>query len=85
LKLNDYILTFESTHNALATEKILRKKELDIELIPTPREISSECGFTLILENTNLQTIKDNTKKEILGDIYVIIKKGKRKKYEKVD
>ncbi len=85
LKLNDYILTFESTHNALATEKILKKKDIEVELIPTPREISAECGFTLILEKMDLQTIKDNTNPKILGDIYIIIKEGKRKKYEKVD
>ena len=85
LKLNDFILTFESTHNALATEKILRKKDIDVELIPTPREISAECGFTLVLENIDLQTIKDNTNQKIIGDIYVINQKNKGKKYEKVD
>ncbi len=86
LKSNEYyILTFESTHHALTTEKILRKNNIEVELIPTPREISAECGFTLILENTDLETIKNNTNPKFLGNIYIVSEEEKRKKYEKVN
>ena len=85
MKSNNYVLTFQSTHNALATEKILKNKDFEVELIPTPRQISAECGFSLLMENVDLEKIKDNTNPKIMGDIYLIIKNGKRKKYEKVN
>lgn len=50
--MNSYLVTFLSTHHALKAEKILKKEESGIDLIPTPREISSECGFSIFIENT---------------------------------
>jgi len=40
-----YIISFDSTHKAIKTERELNK--LDVELIPTPREISASCGLSL--------------------------------------
>ncbi len=51
--MNRYLVTFFSTHHALKAEKLLKEKINGITLIPTPREISSECGFSLFLEKTN--------------------------------
>jgi len=40
------VVVFESTHDAIKTEKSL-KAELKVELIPTPREISASCGLSV--------------------------------------
>lgn len=40
------VVVFESTHDAIKTEKAI-KKELKVELIPTPREISASCGLSV--------------------------------------
>ncbi len=42
---NVMLLTFPSTHEALAFEKSCRQLELKMALIPVPRMISSSCGL----------------------------------------
>lgn len=36
--------TFHSVSDALAFEKKVKETELDVQLVPVPREISSSCG-----------------------------------------
>lgn len=38
---------FHTTTSALRAEKILRNIGLEVKLIPTPRELSSDCGIAL--------------------------------------
>lgn len=40
-----YLLTFDSTHSALAAQKAL--ESYGPHLIPTPRDISAGCGMSL--------------------------------------
>lgn len=46
---NNFLITFFSTHQALKAEKRLKSKIEKMDLIPTPREISSECGFSVLI------------------------------------
>jgi len=46
---NEILITFFSTHQVLRAEKLLKGKVPRLDLIPVPREISSECGFCLLL------------------------------------
>ncbi|MFH0925856.1 MAG: DUF3343 domain-containing protein [bacterium] len=39
------IITFHTTHFALKAKKMLEKNEKIPEMIPVPREFSSDCGF----------------------------------------
>lgn len=57
------LMTFESTHEAIKTEKALG--DLPIEMIPTPRQLSTSCGLSLKTGLDNLHIIKT-----ILGDHY---------------
>ncbi|KXG73885.1 DUF3343 domain-containing protein [Thermotalea metallivorans] len=41
-----YVISFDSTHHALKTEKLL-KGRFPVEMIPTPREISASCGLSI--------------------------------------
>lgn len=50
------VLTFESTHKAIKTEKVL--DELEIEMIPTPRHISASCGIAIKCLIDDLDKIK---------------------------
>ncbi len=47
--MSDFLVTFFSTHHALKAEKILKNISPRIDLIPTPREINSECGFSVLI------------------------------------
>ena len=40
-----YLLTFESTHTAISTEKMLKPAEVTI--MPVPRFISASCGISV--------------------------------------
>ncbi|MDP3487473.1 MAG: DUF3343 domain-containing protein [Bacillota bacterium] len=41
------IVTFESTHQALAAEKVAATVGIPHETIPTPRNISANCGLSI--------------------------------------
>jgi hypothetical protein len=42
-----FIITFRTSHDAMAMERELEHRRIGVDLIPVPREISSECGFCL--------------------------------------
>jgi hypothetical protein len=44
------IVLFHTTTSALRAEKILQKAGLSVKLVPTPRELSSDCGIALRFE-----------------------------------
>lgn len=44
------VVLFHTTTSALRAEKILQKAGLKVKLIPTPRELSSDCGIALRFE-----------------------------------
>ena len=74
------LLTFKNTHLAIKCSKTLN--QFNSEMIPTPREISSECGFSILVNNINsLNFFKDTIEYDT---IYNIIIKGGEKKYEKI-
>jgi hypothetical protein len=41
------IVLFHSTAHALRAEKVLGRAGLAIKMIPTPRQLSSDCGMAL--------------------------------------
>ena len=42
-----YLLTFESTHAAISTEKLLRPA--GVTIMPVPRFISASCGISVLI------------------------------------
>ena len=43
------VFLFESIHRVMRAEKLLKGKGIKIDLIPVPREISSDCGVAIEL------------------------------------
>jgi hypothetical protein len=43
------VLLFESIHQVMRAEKFLKEKGFPINLIPVPRQISSDCGVAIEL------------------------------------
>jgi hypothetical protein len=37
-------MTFHSTHHALQFEKVLKERNINVRLMPVPRQVSSSCG-----------------------------------------
>ncbi|MDD4753840.1 MAG: DUF3343 domain-containing protein [Desulfitobacteriaceae bacterium] len=44
------VIVFMSAHDAIKAKNKLEKARIVHELIPTPKEISSECGMSLRIE-----------------------------------
>lgn len=42
-----FFLLFRSIHDVLKAEKLLKKTDAVFELVPVPRQISSECGVCI--------------------------------------
>lgn len=42
-----YVITFDSTHAAMDAEKRLLKTEAKVHVIPTPRQITANCGLSI--------------------------------------
>jgi len=43
------VLLFKSVHQVMKAEKVLKGKGFTVDLIPVPREISSDCGVAVEL------------------------------------
>lgn len=41
------VVLFHSTAHAIRAEKVLTRAGLGIKMIPTPRQLSSDCGMAL--------------------------------------
>ena len=52
------IITFQSTHQVLKTEKLLQKEGVDFDIIPVPKEISSDCGMAIRVEMESIKKIE---------------------------
>jgi len=39
------IITFSSTHHALRAEELIEEQQIQLDIIPIPREITAECGL----------------------------------------
>ncbi len=75
-----YIVTFNSTNDAMKAEKLL----INIgSIIPIPSEISAGCGFSIKLEELSpgFDIIKDKTN---YSGLYKVLGRGKNKVIEKI-
>lgn len=52
------VVLFHTTSSAMRAEKLLIKEGYSIKLIPTPRELSSDCGIALRFDWSECQRIK---------------------------
>jgi hypothetical protein len=41
------LFLFESIHQVMRAEKLLKEKGMEVDLLPVPREISSDCGVAI--------------------------------------
>ena len=53
------VVLFHTTTSALRAEKVLQKAGLTVKLIPTPRELSSDCGMALRFELSDREEVEN--------------------------
>lgn len=61
-----FLITFESTHHAMACETLLAQKGLQIKIIPTPRAITLSCGLSIVFSQAHLAEIEALTLKNVI-------------------
>jgi hypothetical protein len=58
------VVLLESIHQVMRAERLLKATGMKIDLIPVPREISSDCGMAIELpeetEKEALRVLEDN-------------------------
>jgi len=47
VKENDLVAIFNSIHRVMKAEKVLKRDQAEILLIPVPRQLSSDCGLAI--------------------------------------
>ncbi|RUA09520.1 MAG: DUF3343 domain-containing protein [Fusobacteria bacterium] len=80
------VISFESTHMAIKSEKLLLDIGLNIRIIPVPREITASCGLALKINTDDFIEVKkllEKNKIDFLG-VYIVRKKGLKKEIEKI-
>lgn len=62
--MNEFgVILFHTTSSAIRAEKVALKAAFDCKLIPTPRELSSDCGVALKFKWSDADGIKSYLKK----------------------
>lgn len=85
--MNDfYIVSFNSTHHAIRSEKLLLDIGLKIMTLPTPREVAASCGLSIKFEIDDIDKIKSILKEnsiDIKGFYHILkVDDGNRKVIE---
>ena len=59
--MHNKVITFQSTHHVLKAEKILIKAGFKFDIIPTPKNISSDCGMSIRFDSqvSNLSLLSE--------------------------
>ena len=69
--MNQYsVVLFHTTSSAMRAEKTLLRNGLEIKMIPTPRQFSSDCGIALRFETPSAESVRqllDAARVEIAG------------------
>ena len=51
------VILFPSIHFVLQAEKMIKGKGFSIDLIPVPRQLSSDCGICMLIEWEQKETL----------------------------
>ena len=54
-----FVISFDSTHHAIKGEKLLKESNINVKMMPTPREITASCGLSIRFENEDFEKIED--------------------------
>ena len=80
------LIAFNSTNNAIRAEKELKLNEIEVKVLPVPREITASCGLSIKIETEDLQktmNILRDSNIDVAG-YYNVSKVGLNRKIEKI-
>ena len=53
------IIVFESVHFTIKADKLLKELEYEYQIIATPREISSDCGMSIEVDENDFEKVSE--------------------------
>jgi hypothetical protein len=57
--MNEYsVILFHTTSSVMQTEKVLKQEGIAVKLIPTPRELSSDCGISIRFNKSDREKVE---------------------------
>jgi hypothetical protein len=56
-----WILQFDSIHHVLAAERVFIERKIWHDLVPTPRDVNSDCGMVIQFRATQWQDVCELT------------------------
>jgi hypothetical protein len=59
LKLSIMLLAFDSTQQALRAEMLLEYADIEIDIRPTPKEITAGCALSIAFPGESLEQVRD--------------------------
>ena len=54
-----WILLFDSIHYVLAAERVFKERGVFCELVPVPRDLSSECGMAIEFRPSDRAAVRE--------------------------
>jgi N-acyl-L-homoserine lactone synthetase len=73
--MSDYrVVLFHSTAHAIRAERVLQRAGFVVKMIPTPRQISSDCGMALRFDPADQETVAATLQENMvpIGGIHAI-------------
>ena len=53
-----FVFTFASTYAVLRAEREMKQNGFEVTLVPTPREVSADCGTALEVRGEDFQAVQ---------------------------
>ena len=54
------LIVFESVHYTIKADKLLKSFSCDYQIIATPREISSDCGMSIEVDDKDIDKVQEH-------------------------
>jgi hypothetical protein len=77
------LIAFDSTQQALRAEMLLEYAEIEIDILPTPKEITAGCAISIEFPDDELQKVASIIRSERVEIRGIYIHQGQR--YAEVD
>ncbi|MEA3241031.1 MAG: DUF3343 domain-containing protein [Pseudomonadota bacterium] len=84
MNLDTYLL-FNSIHYVMKAEDLLKEAGITIDLVPVPREISSDCGMCIAFSEQNLQKVVSLVSGQGFPDETRIYQRRTRHEYQRIE
>lgn len=78
------LIAFDSTQQALRAEMLLEYADLEIDLYPTPKEITAGCALCITFENVDLEIVQHIIRSEKV-EIRGIFEQGANNVYIEIE